>query len=262
MRTLLFVLTVLALSAGQDPAAARSAASASARRGDWRSAESHQRQALQSCDPCAPGDLAILRAELAGYLTLGGFPEAAIPLWNRSLAEISANSPLRSTAFLGLGVALHAAGRVREARQAWTNACHSPAIDQLQSAACRFNIAVARMDSAPVWSEMEELLPVLLTIDGAISRATVLLQTARAAQLANQPNRALALLDQADAVIVWELDESHPFRGTVFDARAQIAAKNGDNKQARLWRNKARKLPQAKGWDRGTVSIDELKGKR
>ena len=186
MRTLLFVLAILPLSAGPDPAAARSA-SAAARRGDWRSAESLQRQALQSCRPCTPDDLAILRAELAGYLTLGGFPEAAIPLWNRSLADLPAASPLRPTSFLGLGVAFHAAGRVREARQAWVRACHAPTSDQLQNAACRFNIAVARMESAPVWSELEELLPVLLTVDGAISRATVLLQTARAAHLASQP---------------------------------------------------------------------------
>ena len=261
MRTLLFVFAILPLAAGPDPAAARSAASASARRGDWRSAESHQRRALQSCRPCTPESLSILRAELAGYLTLGGFPEAAIPLWNRSLADLPAVSPLRPTSFLGLGVALHAAGRVREARQAWDRACHAPTGDQLQDAACRFNIAVARMDSASVWSEMEELLPVLLTFDGPISRATVLLQTARAAHLASQPNRALALLDQADAVIVRELDERHPFRASVFDARAQIAAKNGDNKQAKLWRKKAQKLPEPKGWDRGTVSIEELKGK-
>lgn len=86
MRTLLFALAVLPLSAGQDPVAARSAASAFARRGDWRGAEFQQRQALQSCRPCTPEDAAVLRAELAGYLTLGGFPEAAIPLWNRSLA--------------------------------------------------------------------------------------------------------------------------------------------------------------------------------
>ena len=261
MRTLLFALAVLPLSAGQDPVAARSAASAFARRGDWRGAESHQRQALQSCRPCTPEDVAVLRAELAGYLTLGGFPEAAIPLWNRSLAELPSGSRLRATSFLGLGVALHAAGRTREAQKAWATACQAPTNGILENAACRFNVAVVRMDTAPVWSEMEELLPILLTVDGAISRATVLLQTARAADIANRPNRAGALLDQADAVIVGELDEKHPFRAAVFNARAHLAVKSGDKKQAALWQKKARKLPEQSGWERGTVSIEELRGK-
>src|SRR6187402_1810501 len=101
MRTLLFFAVILPLSAGQDPSAARSAASDSARRGDWRSAEAHQRQALQWCQPCSLDDLAILRGELAAYLTLGGFPEAAIALWNRSLAGLAADSRLRHTSFLG-----------------------------------------------------------------------------------------------------------------------------------------------------------------
>lgn len=261
MRTLLFFAVILPLSAGQDPSAARSAASAAARHGDWRSAESHQRQALQFCRLCSLDDLAILRGELAGYLTLGGFPEAAIALWNRSLADLPADSRLRPTSFLGLGVALHAAGRPREARKAWSQACGMQVRDKLEDAACRFNIAVARLGTAPVWSELEELLPVLLLAEGPLSRATVLLQTARAAQLAHQPDRAIALLDQADAVIIAELDEQHPFRASVFTTRAQIAAQNGDSKQAGLWKKKARKLPARKGWERGTVSIEELKGK-
>jgi len=261
MRTVLFVLIVLPLSAGQDPNAARTAAAASARRGDWRAAESHQRQALDSCSPCSLEDRAILRAELAGYFTLGGFPEAAIPLWRRSIEELPASSRLRGTSFLGLGVALHAAGRDREANRAWTTACEAPTNGRLENAACRFNVAVARMSIAPVWSDMEELLPILLTMEGALGRATVLLQTARAARLANQITRAGALLDQADAIIVAELDEKHPFRVAVFNSRAELAASNGDSKQAGAWQKKARKLPEKKGWERGTVSIEELKGK-
>jgi tetratricopeptide (TPR) repeat protein len=261
MRTLLFFFAILPLSAGQDPGAARSAASAFAHRGDWRSAESHQRQALAACHSCSPEDRAVLRAELAGYLTLGGFPEAAIPLWKQSLAELPADSRLGPISFLGLGVALHAAGRTRDAQAAWTQACHAPANDTLENAACRFNVAAARMDSGDVWSEMEELLPVLLTVNGPISRATVLIQTARAAHMAGRFSRALTLLDRADTVIVGELDEKHPFRAMVFHARAEIAAKLGDRKEAKLWRKKAARLPGKNGWDRGTVSIEELKGK-
>jgi tetratricopeptide (TPR) repeat protein len=261
MRTLLFLFAILPLSGAQDLADPRSAAVSSAGHGDWRSAESHQREALQSCRACTPEDRAVLRGELAGYLTLGGFPEAAIALWNRSLAEFPANSKLRPTSFLGLGVALFAAGHTREAQKAWEQACNTPHYDAVGDAACRFNLAVARMDSMPVWSELELLLPVLLTINGPISRVTVLLQTARAAQHENRPNRALALLDQAEAVLIGELDEKHPFRALIFGARAETAAQEGNRKQAKLWRKKARKLPAAKGWDRTTVSIEELKAK-
>ncbi|MFN0102868.1 MAG: hypothetical protein ACKV2U_12345 [Bryobacteraceae bacterium] len=260
MRTLLF-FAILPLSSGENQHAARSAALASAHRGDWRSAETHQRQALESCASCSVEDRAVFRAELAGYLTLGGLPDAAVPLWKRSLVELPAGSRLVAASYLGLGVALHAAGRTAEARKAWTKACQSPTNDKLEDAACRFNVAVVRMDTAPVWSELEEILPILLTVNGPLSRVTALLQTARAAAFAGQTDRAVVLLDQADAVIVSELDEKHPFRASVFAARAQIATQNGDGKEARSWRKKAAKVPEKNGWDRGTVSIEELKGK-
>ena len=261
MRTFLFFLLILPLSAGQDPIAARSAAIASARKGDWRSAESHQREALQACRACSIEEIAVLRAELANYLTLGGFPEAAIALWNRSLAELPADSRLGPSSYLGLGVALHAAGRGREADNAWEKACGHSLGNKLEDAACRFNVAVARMDSEPVWSELEALLPTLLAVDGAMSRATILMQTARAALLARQFDRALGLLDQAESVIVAELDARHPFRAMVYESRAEIAARAGDRKAAAQWNKKARQIPAAKGWERGTVSLEELKGK-
>jgi len=220
MRTILFFALILPLSAGQNPIAARSAASISARQGDWRSAEMHQREALQACRACSIEDLAVLRAELGNYLTLGGFPEAAIAAWNRSLAELPADSRLRPSSYLGLGVALHAAGRRREAEKAWGQACGHPLGDKLEDAACRFNVAVARMASEPVWSELEALLPTLLAVDGAVSRATILMQTARAAMLAQRFVRALGLLDQAESIIIIELDERHPFRAMVFESRA------------------------------------------
>lgn len=104
---------------------------------------------------------------------------------------------------------------------------------------------------------MEERLPILLTIDGPINRATVLLQTARAAISANRASRARLLLDQANAVITRELHPKHPFLAIAYDLEAQLAANTGDNKLAQLWRKKAAKLPEGKGWDRGTVSIGE-----
>ena len=259
MRVVFCLLAILPLSAGEDPHIGRDAALASARRGHWRAAESQQRAALAACRACTAEELAVLRAELAGYLTLGGFPEAAIPLWKQSLSELPQQSRLRATSLLGLGVAYQDAGRGADAKRAWEQACKAPLLDAIETAACRFNIAVARMDTAIVWSEMEEILPTLLTANGAISRATALLQTARAAALAGQGPRAAQLLDQADAVIVWELDPKHPFRAFVYHAQAQLAEKQGNGKEASAWRKKAAKVPEQKGWDRGTVSLEELR---
>jgi hypothetical protein len=257
MRTILFFFAILPLSAGTDPSAARSAAAAAARVGDWRGAELYQREALRACHRCTVEDLALLRSELATFLTLGGFPEAAIPLCQRSIAELPLGSPLRAASYLGLGVAYHAARRVNDARKAWNLACESSASGTLEHAACRFNIAVAQMD-ATTWSEVERLLPVLLTVEGPVSRATILIHAARAAVLAKKPGRAVSLLDRADA----ELNDTHPFRAQIFMARAEVASLQGDRKQSNLWRKKARKLPQKSGWERATVSLDELKGKR
>ncbi len=261
MRTLLFFVDVLSLSAGQDPTNGRLAALAAAHRGDWRTAEDQQRQALDACRECTPEARAVLRAELAGYLTLGGFPEAAVALWRQSLQSLPVDSPLRAATYLGLGVALHSAGHTAEAGKVWRQACAGTENGSIDNTACRFNVAVASMETAPVWSELETILPLLMTINGPLSRATVLMQTARAAILANQPERARLLLAQADAVITLELNPKHPFLAIVYRLEAQLAAKTGDNKQVKLWRKKASKLPEGKGWDRGTVSIEEWKGK-
>lgn len=258
----MFLLAILPLSAGEDPGAARSAAQSAARRGDWRSAETHGREALRSCLACTVEERAILRGELAGYLTLGGFPEAAIPLWRQSLLELPVGSSrLRVVAELGLGVAFHAGGRAAAAEKAWARACGLPGVPAVERAACRFNLAAARMESGMVWGELEEILPVLLTVPGAVSRATALLQTARAATLEGKTARAWALLDEAEGVIVRELDERHPFRSAVYEARAEVAARRGDGKEAKLWRRKAARMPETKGWERGTVSVEGLRGK-
>lgn len=218
--------------------------------------------ALHACHSCSVDELALLRGELAGYLVLGGFPEAAAPLWRQTLRELPERSASRPAASLGLGVALPATGRDAEAARAWSLACREPLADAQEDAACRFNVAVARMDSQLVWSEMEQLLPTLLSAPGPLSRATALLQTARAASRADKSDRALQLLEQAESLIVRDLDPGHPFRATVYAIRAEVAEHTGDSKQARLWRKKANKSPDRGGWSRGTVSLDELKRRR
>lgn len=256
MRIVFLLCLLLPLSSGEEsPAARRAAATASARLGHWRSAEADQRRALELCPDCSPEDRAVLRSELATYLVLGGFPEAAAPLWKRSLAELPATSPLIATQYIGLGVALLAAGHAAEARAAWDKACRAAGNDKFEDAACRFNIAVLRAD----WSELESLLPTLLTVPGALTRATALLQTARAAITAGHPARASLLLDQADAVILWELSPSHPFRAAVYDARARLAETTGHAREAKLWRRKAQKENSAERYPSGAVSIKELK---
>ena len=256
MRIVIVLCLLLPLSGGEEsPAAHRAAAIASARLGNWRSAETHQRRALELCPNCAPEDRALLRSELATYLVLAGFPEAAAPLWRRSIAELPPASAHIATQYIGLGVALHAGGHTAEANAAWQKACRAANGDKFEDAACRFNIAVVRAD----WSELESLLPTLLTVPGALTRATALLQTANAAITAGHPARARLLLDQADAVIVWELSEKHPFRASVYDARAHLAEAAGDAKEAKQWRRKAQKENGAERYPRGTVSLEELK---
>lgn len=258
MRAFPILLAILPLLTAEDPNNGRLAAAAAARRGNWRAAESSQRQALQDCAACTPADRAILRAELAGYLTLGGFPEAAIPLWKRSLLELPANSPERALHRLGLGVAYHAAGRLEDANREWAAACAVHENTALETATCRFNIAVARIGTGDVWSEMEQILPAILSANGPIGRATALLQTGRAAIFAGQFDRAAGLLTQADTLIAAELDEQHPFRALVYEARAESAKRQGQSKEARMWRKRATKIPIGKGWDRQTVSVGEL----
>lgn len=258
MRVLLTLFALLPLSGGEEsPAVYRAAASDSAQLGHWRAAEASQRRALELCRHCSLDDRATLRAELATYLVLAGFPEAAVPLWKHSLAELPETSAHRATHLTGLGVALHAAGHFHDARKAWDSACKLA--EGMDLTSCRFNIAVARMETADVWSEMETLLAQLLTAPGPLTRATALLQTARAATRSARLRRAALLLDQADAVIVWELHAKHPFRRLVYDARAQLADREGDHKLARSWRKKAAQSAPSDGYSRGTVSLEELK---
>jgi len=252
---LVFLLLPL-LRGGDTPAVHRAAAMELARQGDWRAAEERQREAMAACASCDAETRMGLRAELAAYLVLGGFPEAAAPLWRQSLAELAADSPSRTTALLGLGVALHAAGRTADAAKAWEEACLRAEEDR-ERAACQFNIAVAKMEREPVWSELEELLPVLLTAPGPMSRATALLQTARAAAWAGRRNRAMELLARAEAVVRDELSARHPFLADIFHARAEAS----EEKEAKAWRKRAARAASGRGWERGTVSAAELKKK-
>lgn len=267
MNGTLFVVALLPLAgaAAQSPApgiaAHRAAAAASARLGHWRQAEASQRLALDACRACAPEARAVLRAELASFLTLGGFPEAAVALWKQSLAELPGGSPEVAAAQMGLGVALYTAGHREDAKQAWKLACFAASTDPQTSAACRFNVAVARMASEPVWSELEEVLPTLLAAPGAVNRATALLQTSASAIAVGRLHRAALLADQAEAVISAELDPKHPFLAIVYVLRARLADARGDGRQARSWRKKAASIPQSNGWNRETISVDELKEK-
>lgn len=261
MKITLFVLTLLPLSAGDAPGEGRAAASAAARRGDWRGAEYHQQQALSACGRCGAEDRFVLRAELAGYLVLGGFPEAAIPIWRRSLLELPEESPSREIAEIGLGVALYAAGRLAEASGPWSRACGAARTASPKDAACRFNLAVSRMEVIDAWPELETILPILQKSSGPITRTTALLQTARAALLAGKLSRADDLLNQADLLIVTELNARHPFRAMVYETRALLADKKGERKAGKAWRRKAAAVPQRGEWERATVSMDELKGK-
>lgn len=263
------IVSVLALlaaasAAAQTPAAVaanRAAAALAASRGQWRQAETSQRLALDACRDCVPEDRAILRAELAGYLTLGGFPQAAVALWKHSLAELPPGSPELPAAHIGLGVALYTAGHREDAQKAWKLACFTGTLEPLAAAACRFNVAVARMDAGPIWSELEEVLPTILAAPGASNRATALLQTAAAALAVGRHDRAGLLIDQAEAVVTAELDPRHPFLAIAYALRARLADARGDARLARSWRKKAAAIPNANGWNSHTVSIDDLKEK-
>lgn len=260
MRPLLLLPLLLPFAAtAETPAARRADALEAARAGNWRRAEEHQLQVIALCRPCTAETLAYLRSELANYLVLGGFPEAAIPLWKQSLTELPAASEERITQWLGLGVALHAAGRTTDAMAAWKQACTHAAPGSREQAACRFNVAVARIDTEPVWSELEEILPTLLTAEGPMSRATALIQTAHAAILAKHAHRARALLDHADTIVERELSSAHPFRSVIFAARARLAEAEGNGRQARRWRKLSRKSAPAHGWEPHTVSLDDLR---
>jgi len=249
MRIVLVLCLLVPLSGGEEsPAAHRAAAIASARLGNWRSAETHQRRALELCPNCAPEDRALLRSELATYLVLAGFPEAAAPLWRRSIAELPPASAHIATQYIGLGVALHAGGHTAEANAAWQKACRAANGDKFEDAACRFNIAVVRAD----WSELESLLPTLLTVPGALTRATAPLQTANAAITAGHPAPPPPPPQPAHAVT-----RRGPPR--VYAARPHPAEAAGDAKEAKQWRRKAQKENGAERYPRGTVSLEELK---
>jgi tetratricopeptide (TPR) repeat protein len=260
----IFTLAILLtpLCAGEhpagSPAAYRDAAATAARQGDWRSAEEQQRAALNACRQCAAAERAVLRGELAGYLTLGGFPEAAITTWKHSLAELPPTDPHYTFAQLGLGVAFHAAGRVAEAMAIWQRACPD-VLEENTRLACRFNAAVNRIGTAPAWGELEEILPSLLALASPVNRTTALLQTARAAIAEGRFPRAGDLLDQAEAILDAELAARHPFRATLYEERASLAAAQGHRKVARQWQKKAASLSAGGGWERGSVSVDDLR---
>ncbi len=240
------------------PAAYREAAATAARQGDWRRAEEQQRAALDACRGCAAAERAVLRGELAGYLTLGGFPEAAMAAWKHSLAELRPGEPQHTFAQLGLGVALHAAGRSAEAAAIWKRACPE-ALEANVRLACRFNAAADRIGTAPAWGELEELLPSLLALPSAVNRTTALLQVARAALAEGRLPRAGQLLDQAEAVLDQELGPGHPFRTALYEERAALATARGDRKLSRQWHKKAASLPHGGGWERGSVSLGDLR---
>jgi hypothetical protein len=125
--------------------------------------------------------------------------------------------------------------------------------------ACRFNAAVNRIGTAPAWGELEEILPSLLALASPVNRTTALLQTARAAIAEGRFPRAGDLLDQAEAILDAELAARHPFRATLYEERASLAAAQGHRKVARQWQKKAASLSAGGGWERGSVSVDDLR---
>lgn len=247
---------------GGDRAAVESCAKARAeiKRGRWLAAESHYRTALAACGGCTVEEKLVLRSELATALVHGGFAEAAVAEWRRSMAEIDAAPELRAIAESGLGVALFATGRRIEAERVWRKACGSLDGFALAQASCRFNLAVARMDRENVWGELEELLPVVLDVEGAIYRATALLQTSRAALRAGEIGRARTLAERAETVVRSELDGEHPVMGSVYAIRAEIAEASGLGREAKEWRKKLAR-PRGEGWKAGSVSVEELRRK-
>ena len=255
----LFLALVPALYGGDRVAEESCAkARAEAKLGRWRAAEGHYRTALAACAGCSVEEMTILRAELAGVLVHGGFPEAAVAVWRQAIVAVGSSTPLRAMAESGFGVALYAAGRQVEAERVWVRACAGLDGFAVEQASCRFNLAVARMDRENVWGELEELLPVLLRVEGALSRTTALLQTARAAWRAGEVGRARTLAEQAEAVVHAELFGEHPLMGSVYEIRAEIAEARGLVKEAKAWRKKAAR-PRGEGWKRESVGVEELK---
>lgn len=255
----LFLALVPALHGGDRLAEESCAkARAEAKMGRWRAAEGHYRTAIAACGECTIEETTILRAELAGVLVHGGYPEAAVAVWRQAIVAAKDAGALRAMVESGLGVALFAAGRHAEAERVWVKACRALEGYAMEQASCRFNLAVARMERADVWGELEELLPVLMRVEGALSRTTALLQTARAACRAGEVGRARTLAEQAEAVVRGELIAEHPLMGSVYEIRAEIAEARGGWKEARAWRKKAAR-PRGEGWKKGSVSVEELK---
>lgn len=269
MRTLFcLAVSLAALAAPQKSKALelRSQAMRQVQVGDWKKAESLAASAVEACrdENCPSGDLAVLEAEQAGILVHGGFPQAAIPLWRRALTHAGTGADatrLRASLLLGLGTAFDAAGQSARAIETWGKACPMLAGFEPEYASCRFNLAVANRDAAAAWSEMESLLPTLLTAESALTRAVALTQTAQAAASAAQPERAHLLAEQAEAVIAAELSPQHPALAGAYSAHALAAHAAGDRKLARRWDNKARALLQynsSRSWTQATVPAKEL----
>ena len=93
--------------------------------------------------------------------------------------------------WLAYNAALEAAGHPADAAKAWSQACAAAEPGSTEQAACRFNIATARIGAPGNWSEMESLLPVLLRVPGAHTRARARARTrARARARARAPPRS------------------------------------------------------------------------
>ncbi|MBM3784174.1 MAG: hypothetical protein FJW30_07420 [Acidobacteria bacterium] len=247
-----FVWTTLAFANDQADALCASARQA-AIRGEWKVAENAYFSALLACAQCSPEAKLILRSELANVLVHGGSPEAAAAQWRRAMLEIEGLDPrLKAVAESGLAVALYTGGHKAEANRYWGRACVRLEGLNPEHAACRFNAAVARMESENVWSELEELLPSMLTVDSPATRTTARLQTARAAAVAGAHGRAKTLAEQAGA----ELASDHPLMDTVYGVKAEIAEARGASKEAKVWRKKVRA-----GINTGRVSADQWRRK-
>jgi hypothetical protein len=108
---------------------------------------------------------------------------------------------------------------------------------------------------------MESLLPVLLRVESAFTRANALAHTAAAAARAGRSERALELAGQAESVVLAELAPRHPALAGAWAARALAARTAGDHKSARRWENKLRALARenaAKSWPSSAVGLKEL----
>lgn len=230
-----------------------------ARAGDFQRATADQEKALLDCQKsgllCPSADVAVLRAELAGYYVQGGYPEAAIPLWRRNILQTNPDEPMHNVSRLGLAVALFSAGNQKMAVKMWTELCHKLRPASLEAASCRFSLAVAGKDHQPVWSELEQLLPRLMQAPGAQTRVTALLQTADAARLEGRRGRALNLVQQAQGIIETELGSGHPDLAWVYHLRAAL-----NPGEAKRWNKLARRSAEkSRGWQRPSVSVADLR---